>query len=82
MDPFENILMVSPWEEKGCEICRNLWETGNRPPELAINYELHSRLHQCASCGTYWEQYERYADVISPDEAQRNYPDYFADISE
>ena len=65
------------WKKKGCEVCRHQWESGQRPPELAINYVLHSRLHQCATCKTYWEQNERYADVLSKKEALELYPDAF-----
>jgi hypothetical protein len=69
--------MGTAWKEKGCEVCRALWEAGRTPPELAINLELHSRLHRCTVCGTFWEQLERYADVIKEDEARRLYPDAF-----
>ena len=63
------------WSSKGCEVCRGLWESGRRPPELAVNHRLHSRLHRCDACGTFWEQFERNADVISESEARRIYPD-------
>ena len=69
--------MSSEWCEKGCEVCRRLWESGERPPELAVNYQLHSRLHQCQVCGVFWEQQERFADVIEESEARLNYPDAF-----
>lgn len=72
--------MTMKWEEKGCEICRKQWESGEHPPELAVNYTLHSKLHRCRECGTYWEQLERYADVIDKTEAQVNYPDAFKEI--
>lgn len=69
--------MTVAWETKGCEACRRLWESGGRPPELAINFVLHSRLHRCAVCGTFWEQHERFADTIEEQEARRLYPDAF-----
>lgn len=69
--------MTTAWETKGCEACRRLWESGERPPELAINFALHSRLHQCAVCGTFWEQHERFADTIEEQEARTLYPDVF-----
>ena len=50
--------MVIKWQDKGCKSCRDLWKSGQRPQELAINYDLHSRLHKCKECGTYWEQHE------------------------
>ena len=69
--------MMAGWQDKGCKLCRELWESGQRPPELAINYDLHSRLHKCNECGTYWEQHERYADIIDENEAKKLYPDAF-----
>jgi hypothetical protein len=71
--------MVTEWKKKGCDVCRNLWETGKRPPELAVSDVLHSRIHRCSSCGAFWEQLERYADVISEEEARRLYPEAFLD---
>ena len=67
------------WKDKGCEICQKLWESGQRPPELAVNYDLHARLHRCSSCGAYWEQLERYADVISEKKARLTFPKAFED---
>lgn len=69
--------MTTDWEAKGCEACRKLWESGQRPPELAVNVSLHSRLHRCAVCGTFWEQNERFADTIEEQEARGLYPDAF-----
>ena len=69
--------MAKVWERKGCEVCRKLWESGERPPELAINFALHSRLHRCNVCGTFWEQHERFADTIEEQEARDLYPDAF-----
>jgi hypothetical protein len=43
-----------------------------------VSHELHSRLHRCGTCGTFWEQHERYADVIPEIEARRLYPEAFA----
>jgi hypothetical protein len=68
------------WENKGCEVCRKLWESGKRPPELAVNFELHSRLHRCSTCGSYWEQLERYADTVDEEEAKEHFPEAFAKI--
>lgn len=65
------------WKGKGCEVCRGLWESGKRPPELVVNYELHARLHRCEVCGTYWEQHERFADTIEEHEAKKLYPAAF-----
>lgn len=64
---------MSDWKSKGCGICRQQWESGHHPPELAVNLALHSRLHRCAVCGTFWEQNERFADVIQESEAKKLY---------
>lgn len=77
MDTDAEILNMTQWKEKGCDICRHQWESGQQPPELAINYVQHARLHRCSACGTYWEQNERYADVINEAEARKFYPDAF-----
>lgn len=77
MASADEFLMATAWENKGCEVCRSLWESGKRARELAVNYDMHSRLHRCDTCGTFWEQLERYADVIQEDEAKRLYPEAF-----
>jgi hypothetical protein len=77
MDSDEAILMATAWQNKGCEVCRALWESGDHPPELSVNISLHARLHRCSSCGTYWEQLERYADTINELEARERYPEAF-----
>ncbi len=64
---------MSDWNSKGCSRCRQLWLAGRQPPKLAVNDERHSFLHRCEDCGTYWEQFERYADVVSEDEAKAIY---------
>lgn len=77
MDSDPQILMATAWNQKGCATCRSQWERGEQPPELAVNIRLHSRLHRCPVCGTYWEQYERNADVIDVVVAQEHYPEVF-----
>jgi hypothetical protein len=66
--------MVTPWTSKGCEVCRGQWENGSHPPELAVSDVLHSRLHRCEACGSYWEQHERYADTMSENDMKKLYP--------
>jgi hypothetical protein len=78
MDTDPEVLMPLDWKQKGCPVCRGLWESGRQPPELAVSLELHARLHRCESCGTFWEQFERYADVTTESEARRLYPQAFA----
>jgi hypothetical protein len=52
--------------------------SGQRPREIAVSVELHSRLHCCDACGAYWEQSERYADVVDEVEARKLYPEAFS----
>lgn len=61
---------MSSWKEKGCPVCRSQWESGSAPPEIAVNIALHATLHRCVVCGSYWEQAERYATTITPEEAR------------
>lgn len=68
---------MSEWKEKGCQVCRHQWEAGERPRELAVSYALHTRLHRCDVCGTFWEQHERFADVIGEMDALRLYKNAF-----
>ncbi|HRX83870.1 MAG TPA: hypothetical protein P5572_02495 [Phycisphaerae bacterium] len=65
------------WQQKGCTACRRAWETGQPPPEIAIDVKGHTALHRCAECGSYWEQHERYADVITEEAARQRYPNAF-----
>lgn len=66
-----------PWGKRGCEVCRRQWETGEQPPKIATNIELHAHLHRCTVCGTYWEQNERSAESIRESRARKFYPKAF-----
>jgi hypothetical protein len=66
-----------PWEERGCEVCRRQWETGDQPPQISVNVERHAYLHLCGVCGTYWEQNERWAEPIKESQARSFYPQAF-----
>lgn len=61
------------WKNKGCNICRRLWEKGQTPPMLAENIEYHAVLYKCGVCNTLWEEYERYADVVTKEDAETRY---------
>jgi hypothetical protein len=74
---LRGVLMSTQWQKKGCPVCRALWESGQHPPELAMSIVLHSRLHRCSSCAAFWEQSERYADIISEQQARALYPEAF-----
>lgn len=65
---------MSTWNDKGCEVCRRMWEKGQRLLELGVSVERHATLYRCEECGTYWEEMERFADVLSEEEVKRSYP--------
>jgi hypothetical protein len=65
---------MTAWKEKGCAVCRQQWMAGQRPEQLTINIELHTRLYRCSVCGSYWEENERYADVITEATVLSDYP--------
>lgn len=75
MDSVEEVLNMLPWQKNGCAVCRHKWEIGAPPPEIGVNIKMHSSLHRCDACGTYWEQTERYAAPISRSKARKIYPD-------
>lgn len=64
---------MKKWEEKGCPVCRQTWLSGGGLPEVAVSVERHSILRRCQACGTFWEEFERYPDVVSKEEAERIY---------
>ncbi|MFZ1983663.1 MAG: hypothetical protein WAU91_04570 [Desulfatitalea sp.] len=68
---------MTKWEDKGCVVCRKFWEKGQTPPMLAESIEYHSKLYKCSVCNTYWEEYERYADVVTKEVARDRYPAIF-----
>jgi hypothetical protein len=70
--------MLINWKNKGCEVCRRLWESGGQPRLVVVSTELHSKLHRCDVCGTFWEQLERFADVIEESDARKLYPNAFS----
>jgi hypothetical protein len=65
---------MTAWKEMGCVVCRQQWMSGERPEELAVSIGLHTRLYQCSVCGSYWEENERYANVIIPARVLSDYP--------
>ena len=68
---------MTEWEKKGCSVCRKLWERGQTPHMLAESIEHHSRLYRCDVCNALWEEYERYADVVTEEDVRNRYPFYF-----
>lgn len=73
--------VATTWDRKGCAVFRGQWERGEQLPDLAVNIRLHSRLHRCPACGTYWEQHERHADVIDEDAARKHYLTVFPSVT-
>ncbi len=65
---------MKEWNQKGCDVCRKAWETGQRLTELAVDQERHTTLYRCSACGAYWEESERYAEVIEEEMVSRLYP--------
>lgn len=78
MDSDKRMVDIS-WENKGCVMCRRLWETGVQPERLGMNVQRQAYLHYCNVCGSYWEQNERRADVISKEDAAQFYREYIRD---
>lgn len=73
---------MTEWKNKGCAVCRQQWMSGERPEQLAMNIALHTRLYRCSVCGSYWEENERYADVISTAAVISDYPGVIAKENE
>lgn len=61
-------------QDPGCAVCRQLWASGQRPELLVLDLVLHTRLYRCAACGSYWEENERYANVIAEAAVRADYP--------
>jgi hypothetical protein len=47
--------------------------SGERPEQLAVSIPLHTRLYRCSECGSYWEENDLYADVITKDAVISDY---------
>ena len=75
MGSYKEVLTMVPWLEKGCAICRQKWQSGSPPPEIAVNIALHASLHRCDVCGSFWEEAERYATTIILETAKTMFPD-------
>ena len=59
-------------ESTGCDGCRDFWQFSKekRPEPVTTNFERQSRLFQCPKCNSYWEEVERYAVIISHEQAK------------
>jgi hypothetical protein len=67
-------------DEKGCSECFDYWSAapGRRPREVSDNVEAQVLLQVCPRCGAFWEASERFARILSEDEATKVFPNYFA----
>jgi len=65
---------MKEWNQKGCSVCRRAWETGTKLPEVAVSMERHATLYRCPDCGSYWEEFERFADTITVADVRTYYP--------
>jgi hypothetical protein len=65
---------MTAWKDKGCAVCRLQWMSDERPQQLGVSFALHTRLYRCSDCGSYWEENERYADVIAKGAVLSDYP--------
>ncbi len=59
----------------GCPVCRYFWAQGGRPPQLGVSHALHASLFRCTACGTYWEEFDRYAIPVTAARALADFPD-------
>jgi hypothetical protein len=64
------------WNQKGCDECRTDAVSGQRKvlKKLAVGDFLF--LHQCVTCGTYWEENPREMHPITLEEVKSHFPEY------
>lgn len=63
----------------GCAECRYFWAGRQPPPRIGVSLGLHASLFRCPVCGTFWEEYERYASPVTEAQAQGHFPEVFRD---
>jgi hypothetical protein len=71
---------MADWSSKGCDECRRgiLSGRSDLPERVATSIEAHAHLLHCNICGSWWEESEREAHVVSEAKAKRTFPHYFA----
>ena len=67
---------MTEWKDKGCKVCREWWSIGSLPKSISQNSERRSVLYLCEDCGSYWEEFERYADIIDGKDISMYYERY------
>lgn len=61
------------WSDQGCEVCRQKVLSGKPLIELSINIPHHIRLLLCPDCKSLWCEDERFANVITKENALKNF---------
>jgi hypothetical protein len=67
--------MLDALQDAGCPRCRYFFVAAPRPPQLAVSRALHASLYQCPACHTYWEEFDRYALPVTPEQALADFPE-------
>jgi len=67
--------MATDWLSQGCEECRaGVLSARWRPPYIVSeSLGLHTRLHRCTRCQSWWEENEREAHVIFDTELKKSW---------
>ena len=61
--------------DTGCPECRYFWVASPRPPYLAVSHTLHAFIYRCTTCRTYWEEFDRYAIPVTPEQVRADFPE-------
>lgn len=74
---FGNIKMID--RGKGCNQCKNFWQFSmfKIPYPICSNENRQARLYQCPNCQSFWEESQRFAFILTEDELNKFYADYF-----
>jgi len=74
--PLETLIH---WFKQGCEICRQgvLSGSSSSPALVGTSIANHAHLRRCHACGSWWEENEREAHVISEADVLGTFKDLF-----
>ena len=70
------------WVDQGCEICRQKILSGKPLIEFSINIPNHIRLLLCTDCKSLWCEEERFATVITKENALDNFEILESDLDQ
>ena len=59
----------------GCDICRRQFTEGSYPPVVLDRFDEQRRLYRCGTCGTCWEETERYVVPVDESYVRAEYPE-------